>query len=153
MSKRANGEDLSNGDGNAKRQRPAPEDVKEDVAIDEDAEWLAFQEIIAETTQPTNDTTASVQLESVQEERSNIELDMEEETEEDEAGATWDAEDFNVDKRLEEQDKRKRYLEHLRAERDKKLSSPASTKDSKMIQVPEDGDSDTEEEEAEKGWF
>lgn len=160
MSKRTNGHALNDGNDNAKRLKQTPEESANGEIPDDDAEWLAFQEIIAETKESdANSTTEAPDEEPEQEDRTNIELAEEEQASEEEVGETWDEEEFNVERRLQEQEKRKRYLEHLRSERDKKLRSAqqATEKSRATIKATtEQGateSEDDEEVEEEKGWF
>lgn len=157
MTKRANGEASVNGDADhAKRLRTTVGESSASSESDLDAEWAAFQAIIAETKEPNHEEVKiSEPSQQLRTDKATIELDEEDEFEDEELEGTWDAEEFNIDKRLEEQEKRKQYLQRLRDERDKKLKDVSPpTLDERDEAGREDSDFDIPDEDLdEKGWF
>ncbi|CCG81184.1 protein of unknown function [Taphrina deformans PYCC 5710] len=158
MSKRATLEGQDELNPVEKKAKLADDDQKD---LDQEAEWAAFQALIGESgAEPVEE----------QDEKDNIELADDDESpdgEDDGEGLRngWDEDDMNVERRLENQEARKKYLVQLRARRikqettrsddhDKTDSAATNPGTDKADTVSADEDDDEEDDDDDdEGWI
>ena len=131
MSKRAKSETPTDTEPDSKKIRSETDDDSLE------AEWAAFQELIAETTPATID-------------KADIELDA---SSEEEIMDGWDAEEATVQHRLETQLKRREYLETLRSSRQPITGHEPNQESNDVMDEQQSGSSSEEDDLEEDGWI
>jgi hypothetical protein len=122
----------------------------DEQTADEEADWEALQELIKEETKVIEGQATEI---------TNIELDEELSSDDDEARAL--AADYaddadRLEERMTEQQERRAYLDKMRRERDEKAkASSTANSSSEVPSAAQDAkeDEDDEDDEGERGWI